>query len=228
MRLFALVVIAFLASHANSKELDLGLGQCRFGLEADGTYYQSDRPTKNYMTPRCLALAWSDRVGRGPLGWRVGFLWSDQIHALDNVATFFDADAFQHNLTCNNTPGSPTRGRGCIVRIRGHGYTVGLSLSGTYEYPIRRARLIGEAGLFFFRHELRMKIDHIDCTTCPPVRDDNSRSGPFTWPSPLLGVTLKAGRAYISARKYWPGEHRLLSLTDHSLVELGAGLSIPF
>jgi hypothetical protein len=228
MRAFALILLALLGGQADAAEFGVGLGQCRFRLATDGTFYQSDRPTNNYITPRCASLSWADRLGSGPFGWRVGFLWSDEIQARDNVTTFFDDDAFQQNLTCNNAGPGPNHGRGCIVRIRGEGHTRGVSLSGTYEYRLRRTRLIGEAGVFFFRHYWRYRVEHIDCTTCPPMPENYASSGPFGVPTPLVGLTLRAGPAYLAARKYWPGQHRPLSLTDHALTELSAGLSLAF
>lgn len=227
MRALAFISLALLGWQAQAGEVGVALGQCKFGLAPDGTFYQSDRPTSNYMSPWCASLSWADRFGGGPFGWRVGFLWSDQIQARDNITTFFDDDAFKHNLTCNNAPG-PNQGRGCIVRIRGEGHTRGLSLSGTYEYRIRWARLIGDAGVFFFRHYWRYGVQHIDCTTCPVPTETYSSSGPFAEPTPLIGLTLRAGPAYLSARKYWPAQHRPLSLTDQSFTEISAGVSLPF
>lgn len=202
-------------------------GQCRFGLAQDGTFHQTDHHTDNYMTPRCGALGVTDKFEDGPWGWRIAFVWTGFIQARDNVTTFFDDDAFNQNLTCNNAPG-PNQGRGCLVTINGYGHTWGFSFSGTYEQKLGWLRITPEAGLFFFRHDWHYQVTHIDCTTCPVPREVDESSGPFAEPSPLLGLTLGVGPVYIAARHYWPAKHRALSLTDHSFTQLSGGLLFRF
>jgi len=220
-----LAAAAFACAPLHAMEYQAESGQCRFGLQTDGTFYQSDRYTRNYMTPRCASIAIADRFKDGPWGWRVGFVWTGSIQARDNIATAFDADAFQHNLTCNNVP---LGGQGCLASVNGWGRTWGFSFAGTYQYRIGLAALVGEAGLFFFRHRFHSHPVHTDCSNCNPMGDYDESSGPFAEPSPLLGLTLKIGYLYVAARRYWPAEHRALSLTDHSFSQLSTGLAVRY
>jgi hypothetical protein len=227
VRIPGLLCLLLACLPARASELQTEFGQCRFGKERDGTFYQSNLYTRNYMTPRCASLAVADRFRDGPWGWRIAFLWTGQLAARDNVATFFDEDAFRSNLVCNNTPG-PGFARGCMVNIVGHGHTWGFSFAGTYEQRLGPLRLGAEAGLFFFRHSWHMTATHLDCSTCRHINDYDESSGPFTDPSPLAGLTARVGPVYFAARYYWPAEHRALSLTDHSFLQLSSGLAWKF
>lgn len=226
MRVFFLLAL-LVAAPVHATEFQMETGQCRFGLQTDGTFYQSNLYTRNYMTPGCSSLAIADRFKESSFGWRIALVWTGQIEARDNIATFFDADAFQPNLVCQNNFG-PNRARGCLVNVNAHGHTWGFALSGTYEYRIRWLLITSEAGLFFFRHSFHSHADHKDCTTCRYINDYDESSGPITNPSPLLGVTFKVGHVYFAARHYWPAEHRALSLTDHSFTQFSSGLAWKF
>lgn len=223
--LITLLLVACGQAHAT--EFQMEAGQCRFGLQTDGTFYQSDRYTRNYMTPGCASLGFADKFANRSFGWRVAFLWTGHIEARDNIATFFDADAFQPNLVCQNNFG-PNRARGCLVDVNANGQTWGFSFSGTYEYRIGLLSLTGETGLFFFRHSFHSHFTHKDCTSCRNISDYDESSGPLTYPSPLLGLTVKVGYIYFAARHYWPAEHRALSLTDHSFTQLSSGVALSF
>jgi len=224
----ALITLLLVAcGQAHATEFQIEAGQCRFGLQTDGTFYQSDRYTDNYMTPGCASLGFADKFKDRSLGWRVALLWTGHIQTRDNITTFFDADAFQPNLVCQNNFG-PNRARGCLVDVNAHGHTWGFVFSGTYEYRVGWLGMIGEAGLFFFRHSFQSHATHKDCTTCRPINDYDESSGPFTNPSPLLGLTVKVGSIYVAARHYWPAEHRALSLTDHSFTQFTGGVAWKF
>ncbi|HUQ25247.1 MAG TPA: hypothetical protein VM140_06220 [Burkholderiales bacterium] len=228
MRSLFLALLAFALPPAHALEYQAEIGQCRFGLEKDGTFYQSDRYYRNYMTPSCAALGIADKFKDGPFGWRVAFVRTGYIEARDNITTAFDADAFQPNLVCNNSPNPPNGGRGCLANLNGNGNTWGFSFSATYEQRLGPLRAVIESGLFFFRHSFHNHPTQIDCTACRPLGDYDESSGPFTNPSPLLGLTLKAGFLYFAARHYWPAEHRALSLTDHSFTQLSTGLAFKY
>jgi hypothetical protein len=225
----ALITLLLVAcGQAQATEFQIEAGQCRFGLQTDGTFYQSNLYTRNYMTPRCTSLGLADNFKAGPFGWRIAVLWTGQIEARDNIATFFDADAFQSGLTCNNTPGTPGFARGCLVNVNAHGHTWGISFAGTYEQRFAVVTVMLESGFFFFRHSFHSHATHKDCTNCRYINDYDESSGPFTNPSPLLGVTFKVGHIYFAARHYWPAEHRALSLTDHSFTQLSTGLVVKY
>jgi hypothetical protein len=225
LRALALLVLLAWLPGASAGEFSAEWGQCRFALEANGTFYQNDRYTRNYMTPRCATLGIADRFGDGPWGWRVAVLWTSYIQARDNITTVFDDDAFQHNLTCNNVP---IGGRGCLANINGDGHTYGISVGGTYQHRLGILTLTGEAGLFFFRHSFHAQFRHTDCDRCHPLGSYDESSGPFTNPSPLLGLTFRVGAVYFAARHYWPAEHRALSLTNHSFTQLSSGFVVRY
>ncbi|HUQ25248.1 MAG TPA: hypothetical protein VM140_06225 [Burkholderiales bacterium] len=228
MRALVLLLVAIACTPAHAGEFQAEIGQCRFGLERDGTFYQSNLPTHNYMTPGCASVGIADRFNDGPFGWRIAFLWTGSIEARDNITTALDVDAFQPNLVCHNAGGPPGRGRGCLVNHNGNGHTWGFSFSGTVEQKIAFASVLAEAGLFFFRHSWHSHPSHIDCTTCRAAVDYDESSGPLADPIPLLGLTLKVGYLYVAARHYWPGEHRALSLTNHSFTQLSTGLRFQY
>ena len=227
MRVLVLLLVAAAAT-AEAHEIQFEWGQCRFGLERDGTFYQSDRYHQNYMTPGCGGIGIADRFTDGPFGWRVAFLATRSIEARDNVATLFDQDAFRANLVCHNASGPPGRGRGCIASFRGNGHTWGFSFSATYERRLGPIRAVAETGLFFFRHSMHAEAEHIDCTTCRKTGNYDESSGPFTAPIPLVGLTLRLGHVYAAARYYWPAEHRALSLTNHSFSQFSSGVIFPY
>jgi hypothetical protein len=232
-----LASLAFACAPSHAAEAFAEAGQCRFGLAPDGTYYQSDRYTRNYMTPRCGVFGLADKFRGSAFGWRVGFLWTGSIEARDNIATFFDADAFQPNLPPCDISFGPNRARGCIVTLNGHGETWGFTFSATYEQRLRWLTVTPEAGLFFFHHVFYVQPTHIDCTNCRPIQGSKEADGPFTDPSPLLGLTFKVGAVYFAVRRYWAPKHYNVpfiqgrdapSLTDHSITQVTSGLVLRF
>jgi hypothetical protein len=226
MRALLLLLLGVVAAPTQAMELQGEWGQCRFGKERDGVFWQSDRHTQNYMTPYCATLGLTDRYKDGPFGWRIGFVWAGFIEGRDNIATLRDDDAFLKNLVCHDAPPPPERGAGCLASHNGFGHTWGFSFGPTYERRLfGPVKVVAEGALFFFRHNYKNHAQHVDCTTCKPNPDYDQSSGPFADPIPMLGLTLRAYSLYFAVRYYWPGEHRPLSLTDHSFTQLSTGLA---
>jgi hypothetical protein len=198
-------------------ELQLELGQCRFGKAPDGTFYQSDYHTSNYLTPRCASFGLADKFERGGrLGWRVAYLVAGSIEARDN--TFIRNDDGLRNIPCD--PGVTVAG--CHATMNGSGNMRGVSFSLTGDLKLGPVTAIGEGGLLFFKSQFK-------ATATPlypaPEMEVNEESTWWDMPAPLLGLTLRYGDVYVAARHYWPAGHRPLSLTDHSFTQLSVGLA---
>jgi hypothetical protein len=225
--MFRVLVLLLVSFPALSLELSAEMGRCKFGLAPDGTFYQSDKRTNNYMTPRCVGLYLSDKFGSSNLGWRVGVLSAGAIQARENIATLYDEDAFQPGLVCND-PGGLEQGRGCNGVINGSGRTWGIPVSLTYDIPIGRFTVTPELGLFFFRHRFYNDPEHSECTKCGAHGNYEETSPLTATPSKFAGLMLRYRSVYLSVRQYSKAEHRALSLTDHSFRQVTLGIVAGF
>ena len=223
--LIALVLLH--ASNSQGAELQAEYGQCRFGLERDGVFYQADRHTDNFLRPPCVTLGIADKwKGSERFGWRVAFVQTGSIQARDNIATIHDDDAHTYGV-CD-----PLTGDNCIASFNGSGRTYGISASLTAERRFGAIKIIGETGLFFFHHSFRVRAKSIDCPVgvcypTPTVEGDQS-SNLWDMPNSLAGITLRYRDVYLALRHYWSGGHRALSLTDHSFTQLMTGIAWRF
>jgi hypothetical protein len=201
----------------SSPEIQLELGQCRFGKAPDGTFYQSDYQTTNYLTPRCMSLGLADKFEKGGrIGWRVAYIVTGSIEARDNL--FIRNDDGLRSIPCD----PPNFVAGCHATMNGSGNMRGLSFSGTADLPLGPVTVTGEMGLLFFKSQFKataLPVDYVG-----QVMEVNEESKWWDTPTPMLGVSLRYGDVYIAARHYWPAEHRPLSLTDHSFTQLSVGL----
>lgn len=213
-------VIGFTAHGFASRatEFFVEQGQCRFGLERDGTFYQSDLYTRNHMNPGCASLGIQDKwKGFDKLGWAIRFTATGPIQARSNIAV---NDETRGSLApCNP---SVTAEEGCMIEFSGEGRTQGISLGLTFEQPLAsRLYVIGEAGYFFFQHHFKSEAQFIAC--CGRSISYNETSKFWDQPIPMAGVTLRYRDVYLAARHYWPGEHRPLTLTNNSFWQLILG-----
>lgn len=214
--LLSLALAAPVAAHA--VDLYAELGQCRYGLAANGTFYESDPGLdyRNYMTPRCGAVGLAGAFGASSFGWRVGYLRTGTIQARDNVARFGD-DA-------NRQACDPVTTVGCRASFNGSGYSEGvtLSLTDTHKWS-QRVSTTNEAGVFFFRHRF-----HATATgqEIPGVWHADEQSRITDAPSPYLGLIVRYGPVYYSIRHYFPMGHRALSLTDFSMTSHSIGVEV--
>lgn len=213
--------IVFNALSGRAGELALELGQCRFGQERNGTFYESDpgMDYSNYMTPRCGGISWSDKFGSSRWGYRIAYLDSGSIQARSNVARYGD--------DLNRQPCDPKTTIGCRAHFDGSGYTYGVSLGLTAEARMGEIRAAGEAGLFFFRHRFHASAMPLE----QGAGDEQNYDATSSWRSPhslLLGITLRYrdGGPYVYARHYFPSGHRELSLTNHSMTQFGVGFPL--
>lgn len=200
-------------------ELFTEAGQCRFGLEKDGNFYQQQRHTDNYMTPRCLSLGVADKFNDGPWGWRASVQVAGKIEARDNVAAI-GIELVPPHFACDQATSF-----GCTSNFNGSGRTWGFTAGITNEQRLGFIRVIGESGLFFFTHRFRARQTNIDYA---PVGGANGEydetSKLWDMPSPFLGLTLRYGDVYLAARHYWPTGHRALSLTNHEMNQIVVGV----
>ena len=203
-----------------SAEYLFEVGQCRFGLERDGTFYQSDRYTDNFMRPGCVSVGLQDKwQGYERLGWRVSFLGTGSIQARGNMAV--NDETRGATAPCDMSVSEAN----CQIRFDGAGQTYGITLGANYEHPIfSRTTLAVESGLFFFQHHFKAEARFVDC--CHREISYNETSNLWDVPSPFLGLTLRYRDVYFAARHFWPSEHRALSLTNHSFNQLVAGVII--
>lgn len=196
-------------------------GQCRFRTAEDGTFYQADRHTDNYMRPACFSFGVADKL-KGNFGYRLAFVGTGSIQARDNMAVN-DETRYHYKGAC----ALPSSEAGCPVRFNGAGDTYGISASFTYEQPLYgRLSAIAEAGLFYFQHHFKSEAQFVPC--CNRQISYNETSNIWDQPSPLAGLTLKYRAVYLAARHYWPSDHRPLSLTNHSFWQLSAGVEKRF
>lgn len=203
-------------------EFQLEFGQCRFALERDGVFWQSEHYHRNYMSPRCASFGVADRFGGSRLGWRVAFLAAGNLEARDNVAMFGD----ELNHADGVQPCDTKTLLGCRAAFSGTGHTYGLSVSGTHTASLGRFDLIGEAGLFFFRSVFYMTVRPID------YKGDQQYGTLDTgWqhpPAPFGGVTLRHRDVYAALRYYWPPGHSGIDLTNHGFTQLALGYAWRF
>lgn len=216
-------VIGFTAHGFASRatEFFVESGRCNLGLERDGTFWQADQTTNNYMRPGCTSLGLADKwKGSERLGWRVSLLATGPIQARDNVAT---NDENRHIKTpCDMTVSEAN----CPVVFNGEGRTYGITAGLTAEQPLAaHLSVIGEGGLFFFQHHYKAEARFVDC--CHRNISYNETSKLWDIPSPFIGVTLRYRAVYVAARHYWPSEHRALSQTNFGMKQLVLGVIKP-
>lgn len=208
-------------------EAQLELGQCRFAAERDGVFYQADRYTRNYLTPRCASLGLAGRWGESKWGWRLAVLVTGQIQARDNVTTLHDSEMGRHDLACDPTPSTPNHG--CLQRHTGSGSVRGISASLTRELFVHGPwSLSGEAGLFFHESRWASRPSHVDCNGCWQHPDYDAGQGSDmlkAMPATLVGLTVRYGSVYFAARRYESPGGRPLSLTDGTFTQLSAGVA---
>lgn len=192
------------------------LGQCRFGLAPNGTFYESDpgMDYKLYMTPRCGSVGIADKFGESTFGWRLGYMRTGTIQARGNIARFGDDQ--------NRQPCDPKTTIGCKAIFNGSGFTEGVTASLTDEHKWGLGfSTVGEAGLFFFRHRFHATATGTDVEG---VWHADEKSSMKDAPSPFLGLMLKQGPIYFGMRHFFPMGHRSLSLTDHSITQYVLGV----
>lgn len=214
--------IAIFAQGLAAPELQAELGQCRYGVVPEGTFYQSDLHTDSYLRPACGGIALASKWnGSERFGWRVGALATGGISARDNVSTN-DERAHAH-IAC--VPPNPD---GCMVRFNGEGRTFGFTLGLTAEQPLAaHLSAIAEGGFFFFQHHFKAEAHPMGCG-CTGQIAYNETSKLFDSPSPFAGITLRYRDFYVAARHFWPTGHRSLSLTDFSMTQYVVGVAFPF
>ena len=217
-------------------------GQCRFGQADSGTYYQSDKPHSNYLTPRCasvgIAFKMPERWSMPGVGWRAAALFSGSVEARDNLAPMNDG-------LYDPTPCSNAHWANCNSYFGGSGRMQGIQVSVTKERAIRgRWWAQGEVGLLFFEHFFNGYAKPADFDGEPMVRGGyvqgvstrwedaglNQYSSIFNMPIPMIGASIGYGPAYFAARYHHaPNATELtsragLSITDHSVFQLTAGV----
>lgn len=209
--------VMVIAQGIASPEVQLEHGQCRFGKERNGTFYENGQYTRNYLTPSCASIALADKWASGSRwGWRVAYIWTGAIQARDNVAHI---DEGNDSLPCN----PPVDFGGCKATFNGSGRMRGVSFSGTGDLRLGPVTATAEMGFLFFKSQFKAVVTPIDYPG--RVMEGNEESKWWDSPIPLAGLTLRYGNVYIAARHYWPAEHRALSLTDHSFTQISAGLA---
>lgn len=226
---FALgAVLCVIGRGISAPELQLEVGQCRFGVERDGVFYQADQHTDNYLRPACAAIGIADKFKSAHgFGWRAWFMKTGNLEARGNVATL-DEDAHTSG-TCD-----PATGHHCHWRFDGAGSLKGIGASLTAEVPVyERWSVIAEAGVFFFKSSFSVTITPADYVGASKRGEEHSH-----WtdqPSPLIGLTVRRERpfglpiaVYGAVRRYWPAEHRALNLTDYSHIDLMLGIGKEF
>lgn len=209
---------AALGLSGRTAEVFSEVGQCRFALERDGTFYQSDRHTDNFMTPGCISLGLSGKwTDSEKWGWRTSFLSTGSIQARGNMAV-------NDELRGNTAPCDLSINEAnCPVRFNGSGQTYGFTFGATFEQPLGyHLSLIGESGLFFFQHHFKAEGKFVDC--CTRNISYNETSKLWDMPSPFLGMTLRYRDVYFAARHFWPSGHRALSLTNHEMNQFVVGV----
>lgn len=226
----ALLALVFQAK--SSPELQLEYGQCRFGVERDGMFYNSDLPHRNYMTPHCGGLALASKFGASRWGWRFAYFASGTIQARENWARVVDGSA-ETGKPCDTS----VTWVGCHARFDGVGYMYGFSLGLTYEQPLGWGfSAIPEVGLLHFRSVFKTDIRPADYQKPdyePAEIHGVQDSGWSGTPAPYAGLMLsysiaKAVRVYAGMRYYWPTDHRALSLTNHAITQIPFGLAVGF
>ncbi len=201
-------------------EIQIELGQCRFGLANSGTFYEEEGgyDHQNYMTPRCGGIGLADKFKDSSFGWRIAAVRTGNIQARSNVARYGDDQ--------NRQPCDPATTIGCKASFTGAGYTYGVSFGLTDEHRVGDLRVIGEVGLFFFRHAFQATAVAIDSG----AGGEQHYAATSSWtapPAPLLGLTVRYGNLYMAMRHYFAAGHRELSLTDHSMTQYIIGLAFP-
>ena len=210
-------VLAIVAQGYAGPEASLEVGQCRFGLERDGTFYQSDRHTDNFMRPACWSIGLQDKWKDSRFGWRVSFLSAGSIQARGNMAVNDETRGV--TTPCDMTISEAN----CPIRFDGSGNTLGFTLGATYEQPLfSRASLTAESGLFFFQHHFKSEARFEAC--CHREISYNETSKLWDQPSAFMGATLRYRDVYASFRHYWPTGHRALSLTNHEMNQFVVGI----
>lgn len=209
-------------------EVQVEAGQCRFGVERDGIFYQANQHTDNYLRPACASIAFADGFKSYPgFGYRAWFLKTGSLQARGNIATS-DEDAHTTG-TCDQTTGAH-----CHWRFDGAGDVKGVGASLTMQVPIiDRWSVIGEAGIFFFKSSFSVTITPTDTATA--VRRGEEHGSWTDMPAPMAGLTLRNDRplglpfsAYFAVRKYWPAEHHALNLTNFGHTDAVLGISKEF
>lgn len=213
--LFLMLLFPVVVSAA---DLSLEFGQCRFGVERDGMFYNADLPHQNYMTPRCGGLVYSDKWRDSRFGWSAGLITSGNIEGRGAVARVVDG-SHETGLPCDTSTWL-----GCHATFDGEGKMYGVRLGLNYDHPLPwHMSLRAEGGMLFFRSVYRSTISPVDYTDkeIKGVQDSGWNSTPAPW----VGVMWRYhDRLYIGARYYWPAGHRALSLTNHAITELTTGV----
>lgn len=217
------LALAALALTAHAGDVQVELGQCRFGQAANGTYYDKDYNHRNYLTPRCASIGYAAQFKEAPeWGYRFAFITSGSIEARNNVALSNDGRPITN-------PCSAAHPDACRINVNGSGRMDGISVSLTRTtYLGHGFRVTGEFGALFFEHFFKGNCDQMDLPAQHQQGggwDQVSKMG-FS-PSPMVGVTLGNGPVYVAARYYAPAVHRPgLSLTDHSFLQLSVGVVV--
>lgn len=230
MKLLAIAISLF-ALNAYGAELQIEGGQCRFGVERDGMYYNADLPHINYMTPRCGGFALANKFGDSRWGWRFAYFTSGTIQARENWARVVDGSQ-ETGLPCDTSTWL-----GCHARFDGIGYMYGFSLGVTYEQPLGAGfSVIPEAGFLHFRSVFKTDIRPADYPQQPGepaeihgVQDSGWKGTPAPYAGMMLSYrVLRDLRLYGGMRYYWPTDHRAHSLTNHAITQIVGGVGFGF
>jgi hypothetical protein len=216
--LIGLSVALTINSHSQGLELQAEAGQCHYGLQRDGTFYQSDRTTSNDLRTACGSLAIAGRFDE-LRGWRVAYMNLGTIRSRDNHVTQWDEERAQPLPPCD-----PVTKHGCTAVMHGEGRNYGFLFSLTKRFPMEHFDVIGEAGLFFFRSKFNAWATRDEDGGYSSVSESAGFRKP---PAPVLGIGVRKGPFHLMLRHGWSLDHRALSLTDHSFTQLMAGISLP-
>ena len=219
--LFTAALVALAASACSARaggiNLHLEAGQCEYARATDGTFYQSNLQTNNFLSPGCYSLGISGQFKQKPSwGWKVAYHDFGTIRAKTNVVTQRDEDAFQTWDQCD-----PETKRGCKATMGGEGKNIGLSIALTKRVPLRGFDVITEGGLLFFRSEFHAYGCAWDTGNVTYVNEHS----PFSrLPALMGGIGVEKDNVYAMVRGFYSLGHREQSLTKHSVAQLVLGL----
>ena len=232
--------IVFNAIQGRSAELELELGQCRFGRAHDGTFYDSTMSPRLYLTPRCAELGIADRFSGSPWGWRISLLTTGAVESRDSLAPMNDG-------YYDPNPCTDEHWANCHSLFGGTGRMQGISFAVTRRYDLgRQWWLQSEYGLIFFKHYFngyaKPQDFHNDSVLAAGLQTGTSdkweggslnQSSRFPgMPVPRIGARVGWKRLYFAARySFAPGTlglpgHDGSSVTDHSHLDLMIGIRI--
>lgn len=208
-------------SQQKGLEIQVESGTCHYGEAKDGTFYQSRYQTNNQLSPSCNNISLSGLFTER-LGWRVGYHDFGTIRARDN--RFIRRD--DEYAAPPATPCDPATVSGCYGSMYGEGHNWGLSVAGTYRYPLTQSLdLLGEAGLFFFNSSFHAWAQKDEDSGVLYASEYSSFMG--SPPAPILGLGLRWKYLLVMARHYESLGHRAQSLSNHEVNELTLGLAFP-